>query len=803
MSVSLARGAVDRSALARPIEPGSFEGAPGRDPLRAAGGVDADSAFAIADRACRASPEPGARAYLLRSLLHASLGREAKSLADLWRAAEEDAADRLVLQTLMVRDPDPGRRSDAARALVADERSSLATLAGALDVLLAAGPEPVVKLARRGPRLSGWAVWRGSSGLVVEARSETREVDVRICRSEERWCPPETGHLVRLEAEVDEREPVEVSVCSPGGPAAVVTLYAGEAPAAQAAPPEGPEGLDVIVPVYGDAAATEACLDALAGQRAAAEIRIWIVDDHSPDPRVAAIAAAYAERLGAHLIVNRVNHGFAGAVNRALQRCPDGDVLLLNADVVLPPDGLDRLMRAAASASDIGSLVPMSNDSAFTSFPVPSRGCPAGPLERARAIDRAAEAANRDSIVDVANTTGFCLYLTRRCRAATGRFLSQAYGRGYYEDVAISLTARERGLRNVAATGLYVSHAGSRSFGEHKRSWVARNLPVLERRHPGYALRCATAVEADPLRAARSGIEEHLRLTHPTHLLVGRFSGRSAALARRAAQIAERGGAVLVLSWGGGEVALRGVGEVGPQSLHFPVDAGGIDRMSAYLGASTLLAIEVDDPDKVPDWLWRRLRARGVPIAALVGSLDTATRAKTGREVEALIALDPMARACLEGGCASTRADEPPPRPKTRIGVPVPDPGVAVDALLLGLVRGFASERSLALVVLGACIDDRPLLASGRVHVTGPIEPRDYAGVLDDYRIDAVFSPYRRSGFGFVDDLARATRLPAAYFDWSGQALRPRSGDLALPYDMPDADALSALAAWCRPVRAA
>ena len=106
-------------------------------------------------------------------------------------------------------------------------------------------------------------------------------------------------------------------------------------------------------------------------------------------------------------------------------------------------------------------------------------------------------------------------------------------------------------------------------------------------------------------------------------------------------------------------------------------------------------------------------------------------------------------------------------------------------------------------MVLGACIDDRPLLASGRVHVTGPIEPRDYAGVLDDYRIDALFSPYRRSGFGFVDDLARATRLPAAYFDWSGQALRPRSGDLALPHDMPDADALSALAAWCRPVRAA
>ena len=75
------------------------------------------------------------------------------------------------------------------------------------------------------------------------------------------------------------------------------------------------------------------------------------------------------------------NLGFAQSVNLALGRRRGGDVLLLNADTLLPRGAIDRLAAAAYSQADVGTVTPLSNNGEFTSFPLPNVANPLGVLD--------------------------------------------------------------------------------------------------------------------------------------------------------------------------------------------------------------------------------------------------------------------------------------------------------------------------------------------------------------------------------------------------------------------------------------
>ena len=115
--------------------------------------------------------------------------------------------------------------------------------------------------------------------------------------------------------------------------------------------------------------------------------------------------------------------------------------------------------------------------------------------------------------------------------------LSEIYQRGYYEDVEFCLRARERGFRNVCATGVFVAHAGAKSFRQDKRALVVRNLRILEERFPNYTGESAAFLHADPLKAARSAIELLTPIDRPVALLVSSAGLPRAIAGMRAEQL--------------------------------------------------------------------------------------------------------------------------------------------------------------------------------------------------------------------------------------------------------------------------
>jgi GT2 family glycosyltransferase len=102
-----------------------------------------------------------------------------------------------------------------------------------------------------------------------------------------------------------------------------------------------PDDVTVIVPVWNGRALVERLMGSLRAQtHAAAEI--LIVDNGSEDG-----APHAAEALGARVVRMGTNAGFARAVNVGIQECKTGWLAIVNSDVELASDWIERLLEVA------------------------------------------------------------------------------------------------------------------------------------------------------------------------------------------------------------------------------------------------------------------------------------------------------------------------------------------------------------------------------------------------------------------------------------------------------------------------
>lgn len=125
---------------------------------------------------------------------------------------------------------------------------------------------------------------------------------------------------------------------------------------------------DVIIPVYRGREETLACV-ASALATTGARAQIIVVDDATDDSALAAALDDLSAQGRITLLRNGENLGFAASVNHALALHPTNDVVLLNSDTRVYGDWLGRLRTAAYSAPDVATVTPLSNAGSIASYP--------------------------------------------------------------------------------------------------------------------------------------------------------------------------------------------------------------------------------------------------------------------------------------------------------------------------------------------------------------------------------------------------------------------------------------------------
>ncbi|HEY4044922.1 MAG TPA: glycosyltransferase [Rhodopila sp.] len=361
--------------------------------------------------------------------------------------------------------------------------------------------------------------------------------------------------------------------------------------------------VDVIIPVHGGIDLTLACLESVL-----VDLPRWaqvvVVDDASPDPRVAQELGKLAARHRITVLHQRVNRGFPGTANAGMRNDAGRDVVLLNSDTLVPPGWLVSLREAAYSASDIGSATPFSNDATILSYPSTEFPNAIPDLCETIYLDALSQKANAGHVVDIPTAVGFCTYIKRDCLNATGLLREDLFAQGYGEENDFCIRARHLGWRHVAVPGMFVAHVGGHSFGAKKTYLIERNLRTLNQMHPGYDALIQEFVRADPLAEPRRRLDTERWKTFRTAarsvLLIthGRSGGVRRHVAERAAALRAEGLRPIVI-WpvasrdGKGRDCVLGNGpEGGTPNLRFSIPAE-LDLLTTVLTADHPVRAEV------------------------------------------------------------------------------------------------------------------------------------------------------------------------------------------------------------------
>jgi len=222
----------------------------------------------------------------------------------------------------------------------------------------------------------------------------------------------------------------------------------------------GPLSLAVVVVSFNTREATLACLASLGR---CGDLETFVVDNASADGTSGAIRSAFPT---VHLIENGTNLGFSAACNRGWLATRADNVLFLNSDARLEPDGPSRLVGRLSSDATVGIVGPRIVDeegkievSTGDDLGVRSelrqrrlvKGVAAG---RVGPIARATSLHSRERSVDW--VSGACLLARRTVLEATSGFDEGFFL--YEEDADLCLRARRVGWKVLFTPSVSAVH---------------------------------------------------------------------------------------------------------------------------------------------------------------------------------------------------------------------------------------------------------------------------------------------------------------------------------------------------------
>ncbi|MGC5749681.1 glycosyltransferase [Gluconobacter sp. NFX36] len=271
--------------------------------------------------------------------------------------------------------------------------------------------------------------------------------------------------------------------------------------------PRDSSGCVVVIPVYRDLAGSKACLRSVLAT-VPPGIEIIVVDDATPEPKLAGFLDMLAQDGKITLVRHEANQGFPASANDGMRLAAGRDVVLLNSDTLVCSGWIERL-RARLAFTDVGTVTPFSNDASILSYPSVDTENTVPDGAGTRKLDVLCQAlfSQEDACIDLPTGNGFCMAMTAECRAETGFFREDLFAQGYGEENDFCLRASAQGYRHFPAPDVYVAHTGSTSFGSSRKALMGRNLEILNALHPGYDAEVAAFIERDPLRQFRRQLD--------------------------------------------------------------------------------------------------------------------------------------------------------------------------------------------------------------------------------------------------------------------------------------------------------
>lgn len=260
--------------------------------------------------------------------------------------------------------------------------------------------------------------------------------------------------------------------------------------------------VDIVVPIFNGLKLLEDLVVNISSTSIAHDV--YFVDDCSTDPAVPEfLENLCSEHTNYHLVRAEKNGGFVKTTNLGLRQT-SSDVVLLNTDVQLPVNWLERLLRPLLLDEKVASATPFTNSGTICSFPnfLENNTLPFG--MNVCEVDSAFSGIS-PIYNEVPTGVGFCMACSRKALDAVGYLDEEAYGRGYGEENDWCQSAIKLGFKNVMVENLFVFHNHGATFqSDEKQALIDAHLKTLSERFPNYNADVARYCEKNPVREIRS-----------------------------------------------------------------------------------------------------------------------------------------------------------------------------------------------------------------------------------------------------------------------------------------------------------
>ncbi len=273
--------------------------------------------------------------------------------------------------------------------------------------------------------------------------------------------------------------------------------------------------VDIVIPIYNGYEDLQRCIPSVKQHTDLTVHRLILIDDCSPDERIAPYLDGFAGEQNVRVLHNEKNLGFSGSVNIGLSMSGDRDVILLNADTIVTENWVEKLTACAARDPWIGTVTPLSNSATLCSIPV---FCRDNEIPDGFTVDSYAALIERCSLHRYPRITvavGFCMYVKRRVIREVGGFDAETFGRGYGEENDFCNRVEQAGYYQVMCDDTFIYHRGTASFDtEEKQALLKEHESILEERYPGQMQKNRVYCATNPDQEIRDNLILHTKLNN-------------------------------------------------------------------------------------------------------------------------------------------------------------------------------------------------------------------------------------------------------------------------------------------------
>ncbi|HHY35332.1 MAG TPA: glycosyltransferase [Firmicutes bacterium] len=235
--------------------------------------------------------------------------------------------------------------------------------------------------------------------------------------------------------------------------------------------------VSIVIPCWNNVEYTRLCVDSIF-RNTEEPFELILIDNGSTDGSAEYFESLQEQHNNVVVISNPLNTGYGYACNQGLAAATGDYVVIMNNDIVVPPNWL-RLLLRPAQAPQVGIVGPRANNVSGSQCIATSYGSNLDLME-GFAQTLARKNAYQGSFV--VRAVGFCMLVKRSVIEAIGGF-DPRFGIGNFEDDDFCARAQLAGFKIWIADDAFVHHFGSVSFrngGIDYTGLMRRNFELLK-----------------------------------------------------------------------------------------------------------------------------------------------------------------------------------------------------------------------------------------------------------------------------------------------------------------------------------